>query len=237
MIGVTHMQKKDHNQCPFSDEIVSYMYDEMPAKAALEFEQHLEACGVCTDDFAAVAVARFETYDWKRTVFDPLPTPRIVIPYPQKTVTFGERISAWRSWVTVVPVAAALLLCLGVAAYIVSLNIGSKTESTIAKGPQVDQHPNTVAPSPVAVDIASGDTKNAVQPVKARQVALKRKAGLPRSTFARRTGPVVRLTNDYAVNISPSQLKPAPRLGMKDDEDDRSLRLADLFDETKPPQR
>ena len=41
----------------------------------------------------------------------------------------------------------------------------------------------------------------------------------------------MKLGNDLAVN----QVKPIPRLGLNDDEDDRSLRLADLFDETNPP--
>jgi hypothetical protein len=235
------MQKHEPKTCPFGDDIVSYMYDEMPTGGQLEFERHLAACEVCTDDFAAVSLARFETYDWKRVEFDPLATPKIVIPYPQQTVTLGERISAWMGWATMVPVAAALLVCLGLGYVLVVVNTGTRPDTTIAKAPKIDQQPKTITEAPAATaqletgEIASGITKNVAQPAKVLPASQKRRTEFPRSTVAKRAAPSVRLGNDYAVNISPSQLKPAPRLGMKDEEDDRSLRLADLFDETNPP--
>jgi hypothetical protein len=216
------------------------MYDEMPTAAQLEFERHLAACDVCTDDFAAVSLARFETYDWKRVEFDPLATPQIVISYPQQTVRLGERISAWMTWATIVPVAAALLVCLGLG-YVFLVNTGTRPDTTIAESPKIDQQPKMITEPPAATarpetgEIASGMTKNATQPARVLPASQKRRIQLPRSTFAKRATPAVKLGNDYAVNLSPSQLKPAPRLGMKDEEDDRSLRLADLFDETNPP--
>ena len=228
------MQTQDHNECPFSDEIVSYMYGEMPDGAQMKFERHLAACQVCTDDFAAVSLARFETYDWKKVEFDPLETPRIVIPYPEKVVSLGERISAWVSWVTVVPAAAVLAISLGVV-FLVMNNNGKKVDGPVASALQTTQ-PSAVPQTPeVKAPIGVGiDTKNTVGP-KVEQVVLRKRSTLPKTQYAIRKVSGVKLANDLAVVIPSDQIKRAPRLGMNDPEDDRSLRLADLFDETNPP--
>jgi len=234
------MQKHEPKTCPFGDDIVSYMYDEMPNAGQLEFERHLAACEVCTDDFAAVSLARFETYDWKRVEFDPLATPQIVIPYPQQTVTFGERIWAWTSWVTVVPVLATIMM-----ATTVGLIFWTNSREPDISQEQVD--PVNVAPplnKPAAVSVVpkaevasnSGETDRIprLEHVVRRVVTKNRPSG-PKSQFARRLYPNVRLGNDMAINVT-SDIKHAPRLGVRDDEeDDKSLRLADLFDETNPP--
>jgi hypothetical protein len=227
------MQNKDHNECPFSDEIVSYMYGEMPDGAQLKFERHLSACQVCTDDFAAVSLARFEAYDWKRVDFDPLETPRIVIPYPEKAVSFGERISAWVSWVTIVPAAAVVVICLGIA-FTVSRNSRGQVNAPVASVPQTGQpssapqNPGTRAPIVDPVNVGASNPK-------AVPVVVKKKPSIPKTLYARRVVPGLKLANDLAVNFTSDQVKRAPRLGMNDPEEDRSLRLADLFDETNPP--
>jgi hypothetical protein len=225
------MQNNDHNECPFSDEIISYMYDEMALAEMPKFEQHLSECEVCTDEFAAISFARFETYDWKRVEFDILQTPRVVIPYAEKTVTLGERISAGMSWVTVVPAAAALVVCLGVG-YLVIVNSGGNTETkTIAEAPKPEQKISTPSvPAAPAPEIASTGTKGVNSGVKVIAASSKSKSSIPKTLVARRVGPAVRLGNDLAVNV-----RQAPRLGIKDEEEDRSLRLSDLFDETNPP--
>jgi hypothetical protein len=230
------MQENAQKTCPFGDDIVSYMYDEMTLPAQLEFELHLSACQVCTDEFAAVSVARFETYDWKRLEFDPMTTPQIVTPYPATVVTLGERLSAWLSWVTIVPAAAAVLIGFGVL-YVLFLNRGVDIDHSLAAVQVVQSPPSTSVRQPVGdprltkgSEVRRGNL--AAKPV---SVALKQKLQIPRSQVAKRVGPQFRLTNNVADNVVPVQIKRAPRLGMNDEEADRSLRLADLFDETNPP--
>ncbi|MFL6373703.1 MAG: hypothetical protein ACJ73D_03450 [Pyrinomonadaceae bacterium] len=234
------MENKRHKDCPYPDAIVSYMYDEMPVGERSTFEGHLLDCQVCTDDFAAVSFARFETYDWKRLEFDALATPRIVIPYAEKSVPLGERLWAWMSWVTVVPVAAAIVVCLGIV--FVLINRKTADNQSVASVPEVVQPQERAAPLVPALE----HVPEAVQPIIApnagshdstirpQQASIKKRPILPRTQIARRLAPSMRLDNTLALNIA-SQLKPAPRLGLNDDEDDRSLRLADLFDETNPP--
>lgn len=230
------MKTQDHNECPFSDEIVSYMYGEMPDGAQLKFEHHLAACQVCTDDFAAVSLARFETYDWKRVEFDPLETPQIVIPYREKTVSLGERVSAWLSWVTVVPAAAAIVLSVGVG-YFLLVN-ERQMPGPVAIIPETVQQQSpqtTVNDDAKTVNVISTPNRSANSDGKIVLASSKKKLTLPKTQFAKRVTPGMKLANDLAVNLSAGQIKRAPRLGMNDPEEDRSLRLADLFDETNPP--
>jgi hypothetical protein len=233
------MEKKGHNECPFSDEIVSYMYGEMPDGAQLEFEQHLVACQVCTDDFAAVSVARFEAYDWKRIEFDALETPRIVIPYPEHTISLGERVSGWLTWVTVVPAVAVLVITLGVIGLYLRNRSGNSFDTAGVNVPAEPSarstgRPPIVDPRIPAEQVASKISKGGYS-VRPQAVVAKRKRPVPISQFARRITPGVKLANDLAVNITANSVKRPPRLGMNDPDEDRSLRLADLFDETNPP--
>lgn len=233
------MQKNDHNECPFSDEIISYMYDEMPLSERAKFENHLSKCQLCTDDFAAVSVARFETYDWKRTEFDTLPTPRIVIPYKEKAPTFGERVFAWVRWGTVLPASAVLVMSLSIAFLVINNKTG-KTDGAVADIPQRSQ-PSAGRQTPevrkpiapvISTSVGPGKVNSRIE-----HVASTKKPALPKSQVAKRVSPGIRPANDLAVNILPDRPKRAPRLGMNDIEDDRSLRLSDLFDEANPPQR
>ena len=225
------MQNDTKKICPYGDDIVSYMYDEMPVADRPAFEGHLVACQVCTDEFAAVSLSRFEAYDWKRIEFDPLATPRIVIPYPEKAVSFGGRASAWLSWVTLVPTFAAVLIGLSVV-YLLIGNGGGKGETTVASNREVTVPAPTVSTAipPPVVEIGTKTPKPSSTIVPASTT---RKSAVPKTQIAKRVGPAPKLGNDLAVNIS--DMTHAPRLGSRDDEDDRSLRLSDLFDETNPP--
>ncbi len=76
-------------KCILSTDILSYLYGEMPAAEYSTFESHLLDCGDCTDEFAAISIARYEVYDWKMTEFEPLETPVFVIPTPVPQLATG----------------------------------------------------------------------------------------------------------------------------------------------------
>jgi anti-sigma factor RsiW len=229
------MRSDSQKECLFGNEIVSYMYDEMPVAERPKFEEHLTKCQACTDEFAAVSFARFETYDWKRNEFDALATPQIVIPYKEKAVPFGQRLYAWLGWASAVPVAAALILAFG---YFFLVDRNSNDQPAVAKavqGPPSIDAGTVTAPPDVEVPTIAVTTRNGgiSQPV-VRQAALKRKPALPKTFVARSIVPGINVRDDVAINI-PSQSRPAPRLGLNDEDEDRSLRLADLFEQSGPP--
>jgi hypothetical protein len=69
-------------KCPSVGEAATaYLYDEMSLIERQKFEDHLLDCLDCTDDFAVLADSRYAVYDWHRSEFAQLETPRIVIDY------------------------------------------------------------------------------------------------------------------------------------------------------------
>ncbi|MER3431568.1 MAG: hypothetical protein C4324_11130 [Blastocatellia bacterium] len=81
-------------KCRFGEFVLPYLYRELVPTEITEFEAHLAECGTCTDELADLALPRFEVFDWKRTEFDPLPTPEFSIDYnrlPKRTFISGIR--------------------------------------------------------------------------------------------------------------------------------------------------
>jgi len=107
--------KNAKNNCPLTGEIVSYIYGELEGKAEFEFETHLADCTACTDEFAAVSESRYSVFEWKKEVFDPLPTPSFDVPYVHGPVPVHSGVVAGiMAWLQSLgaPVAAAAALAL-----------------------------------------------------------------------------------------------------------------------------
>lgn len=83
------MTNANSPNCKFTGDIVSYMYNEMPAAKASAFELHILACTSCTDEFAEISSARYEVYEWKKLEFDPLPTPMFDLPVHSQSAEVG----------------------------------------------------------------------------------------------------------------------------------------------------
>ena len=220
--------------CGFSDEIVSYLYDEVGASERTRFETHLANCALCTDEFAAVSNARFSVYEWRREEFADLPTPQIVIPYPPKrndeeSVSVGL-LAGLRGWLNFpVAVAAGLVLCLGLGFF--ALRYLGSVEQPIASNiknipPNETHNPPAVATTTEVKqpDVAVGTVtlptvrpSSEVRPVKAVEY--------------RRPRGEKQLTARNAVNRNAAQnISNAPILSENNEEaDDNSLRLSDLF--------
>lgn len=230
------------DKCKFTDSLVAYLYDEMPAADRGVFEEHLAGCEACTDEFAGLSVARFEVFDWKREEFDALATPEIIVPYPAATQAgWFDGLQAALSWATVVPAMAALIVMLGVGYVLWS-------SSGVAKAPDVASGTTeTSPPIPAPVVTSAPEVKKLSEPA---VVAVDTKATprrlAPRSEVAaakasRMLAPQKRVTpvntnNDVAVAVRTTNAKPSPRLTAYNDDDDNSLRLSDLFEETGPPE-
>jgi hypothetical protein len=73
--------RNGRNSCLFGEELVSYIYDELPTPERHSFENHLLNCSSCTSEFADLSMSRLGVYEWNRDEFIPLETPRFAIPY------------------------------------------------------------------------------------------------------------------------------------------------------------
>lgn len=226
--------------CGFSDEIVAYIYDEIGTADRRKFETHLTDCSLCTDEFAEISNARFSIFEWKKQQFSHLSTPEIVIPYSQKTrvaeknaaVEFlaGLRgllsISTWP-----VAVAAALLLFLGVG--IVSLVFIGRTGEQIAANDRnvpsvaVPEGPKKVELNPTIVETTPQNEVTKQTEIRPTKVIENTRSKPNRQL----TADTQRRVNNIPERRVTPQVRNAPVLSPYDDNDDRSLRLSDLFDE------
>ncbi len=229
------MKNNGKTNCPFEDEIVTYIYDEMVGSERMKFENHLSGCSVCTDDFAAISEARFSVFEWQKEEFGHLPTPDIVIPYESNRRVVEESssvgfLAGLRGWLSPLPLAAAagLILFLGMG-FVMLRDVGT-TDQPIATNMNVQQieAPNTapiknvdpvkqheVKQPEVAVTTPKTTSKD-IQPVKA---------------VARRQTPSLKQTMATNLKKPASTQVPStvPILSNYEAEDDNSLRLADLF--------
>lgn len=212
--------------CEFGESIVSYLYDELPLLERARFEDHLPDCTSCTDDFAGVANARYEVYEWTK-VFAEVPTPQFTVPYDEP-VTLVEKVRhAFRfNWGWPAAGAFASIALVAVLGYLVFIPNDSELAGV---GPVADNTPDVTVvaiepPQADAPDVVptlereASKTKVQPVPIKATRPAAKPAPVVPRQTrFA---------TNDRRAVIS-------PRLTEFADDTDDSLRLAELFEDVE----
>ena len=238
-------------ECVFADEIVSYIYDEIGAAERWKFETHLPGCGVCTDEFADVSNARFSVFEWHKEEFAHLATPEIIILYAAKQRVADENttvgfLAGLRGLLSVsrwpISVAAAVLVCLG-AGFLV-MNYVSRGDQQIAVNAKVNEQsvPPVVTPeSAVRVqspEILTANVPDTPETGASKNTAASREARRVNASENRRPKPERQLTATTQRNVDNSlgqiaspQKRKAPVLTNYDDSDDKSLRLADLFDD------
>jgi len=230
--------KNAKNNCPLTGEIVSYIYGELEGKAEFEFETHLADCTACTDEFAAVSESRYSVFEWKKEAFDPLPTPSFDVPYVHGPVPVhsgvGAGIMAWLQSLGA-PVAAAAALALVASVWLLIFTLGKKQEqpAAVSNTPQVlqpESNPKVTVPPPVASEIEPrADVAEIKSPMRKSSRAIPASAVQPRR-IVRQPAMVAEKTPDKDVNHVP-QAQKAPALTAYQENDDQSLRLAELFDE------
>ncbi len=222
--------------CKLSTEIVPYLYGELSASASSTFESHLLDCSGCTDEFAAIAGARYEVYEWNQLEFVPMPTPRMEIPYD----TANPHTESWldrfrsvvgRSWALPGVAFAGLAL---VAAFAGMFAFSSDTNDTASVPSNsnlraADNRP-TVRESvkqPVVTDqVVRQELPEVHQPARmstVKRVDAKRGTSTERTISPQTMGTRTKSTQD--------QPRRVPTLNEYFEDEDTSLRLAELFDD------
>lgn len=235
-----------HNSsCEFETEIVSYLYDEMATADRDRFETHLLECTPCTDEFAGMSYSRFSVFEWQREEFAPLTTPQIAIPYPAKLVEVSRSLGYFSglrelrafNWRSGVVAAGIFAICVGLG--IAVLNSRVQTGNDVAAIDQIKKEIEVVSPivpltAPVIVKniaeatIPESQKNSSVRAVHANSVvAVTKRAKVNKGQ--RLNTP--RIGDDVAQQRSETVRRTALLLSTDADEDDRSLRLSDLFDE------
>jgi len=247
------MKNNNHNNsdCGFSDELVSYLYGESNAAENALFEKHLNKCSNCAEEFQAFSGVHFSINDWKMKDFANLETPVIEIPYekskqPEVSVVKETWLSAVRDLFSLSPRAfslatasfAVLAICVG----IVFLVINSRQNNFVAENdknkkstssPKAEKTPpenNTAKTPQTEQKQPSQDSKqpqsDIVIDTKPKNVQVVKASG--KTTQIQKTDNAVQPKKD--VKRANKNIQNAPKM-IEDDEEDETLRLAEIFDE------
>jgi len=231
------MKDVNFSECKFSADIVPYMYGELPAAESSVFESHLVDCCECTDEFAVISNARYEVYEWKKLEFDPLSTPRFVIPYAaneEAAATWTERLRAAfsKSW-AVPSLAFAMLAVVSMVTAVflysddgVNEVAGNSNRESLSVTPEVTDAPKSPDTFAARNEVEVEDRR--VEP-DARPVA----AASRTRTESKRPIRNTRLAQRRQVEVksTSAQNQKAPRLNDFEEDEDTSVRLAQLVED------
>ncbi len=211
-----------NNLCSLGGDMLGYLYHEMTASDREKFELHLADCGTCIDDFAELSQSRYPVYEWKQLAFDPLPTPRIILPAAAETsaASWFDKLRASLAFRPAVAFGgiAAIALVGALSAFVL---IGSGGDTEVAQGEPTPTPGRSVVASakPLETEVVESDPKPSVVTADVSDVKpVKASASKARPAVKPKTATVKRG-------------EPLPTLSTLDDDEDDSLRLADMFEE------
>lgn len=245
--------------CQFAEQIVSYLYGEFEGGEKFKFEAHLKDCSACADEYAGFGLVRSSVLEWRNEDFSKLETPTFATPAIEKiklppavSTESGSWFGDFRKMFSFNPAwamaaLAILVVFAGITFY--ALNFSSSNEIA-EKGSDKNAVKTAVSPtaevSQKSDDKNNGDkdVENSVPPTSeiinppARKESLKQsvpvKATLKVSNSEEnKTDNVNRSpkANDPIKKTPPVKKRNVPNLNDFDDEEDETIRLADLFDE------
>ncbi len=114
--------------CLFSEQVISYLYEEIGAQETNDFEAHLKSCTICLEELSGFDIVRSSISEWRKEEFSFLETPAFnFLPDPTEENTL-TRVSAPQNWwdafknriflpapVWATSAFAALIVCVGLA--------------------------------------------------------------------------------------------------------------------------
>ena len=254
-----------NSSCGYTEQMVSYFYDEINQAKKAVFEAHLTNCPDCTDELVGFRFVRSSLMEWRDEEFFKLEAPVFEIPTIRTVSQSVESDS--RSWfsdfrkmfsfnpMTATAVLAALIVCVGLVfiAFNSSNNsevaeVESKNSEKIAASPTVDkrneQPKETIAQdnsdeslpgkSPKSTGAESKDSQSL--PIREKRFApgdsvVKISDNTKNNSEKPETVRNVKETNKENKKPTAVQKQRVPNLTNFDDDEDESVRLADLFEE------
>lgn len=214
--------------------MLAYLYDEMPAADRDSFELHLADCAACIDDFAELSQSRYPVYEWKTTEFEPLATPRIIIPYAETAgVSWFDKLRAAFSFNPGLATAGAFatLVIAAVIGYAVITNDVPTEEvakADVETSASPERSATNAAPAPASID--QKDEKS--EPNPSRKTLRSGSDDVVKTAVKPKLEPKTVPIKDVK-NSRPNRRRDlnVPVLSRFESDEDDSLRLADIFDE------
>lgn len=237
--------------CVFSEELVSYLYDELTNTDKSRFESHLGGCQLCSEELSEFSMAHSAILEWRNEEFLPLPAPVIEIPYDKKPLIIEDKSASlsWVAsirnfftlsppWITTAGALAALTLFVGIS-LIMFGSLPDEKELVVKTTEKNDK----IVPVPTT-GVVNSNTQIPNPKVTGQTTSNAPKTLLVNSPESSKetAKPVKSLTVPKQQNLSSKkQSQPAKtnkskpviqkNPGLIDDEEDDGLRLSDLLDE------
>jgi hypothetical protein len=241
--------------CNFAVDVVSYLYNEIGGAEKREFESHLAGCNTCSAELASFSGVRSSVNTWRAQEFDPLATPVIDIPFETETAPATAAAAGWRGtiltdfkrlfafspWPPAAVGFAALAIFIGLGFF--AFSYMTRSGNDLAKNKTVDKPVVSPTAEPeknpgeVAINNSNskpGDDK-LITPPKAPEpegAAVKVSAvqNTPKNKSVK-AGPDTVTPRKAVDKPNTQQNQKAPNLNNYTEEEDKTLRLADLFEE------
>jgi len=245
-----------NSNCGFSEELVSYLYGETGGAENTAFEAHLQSCAGCAEELEAFSGVHFSIDDWKLKEFANLVTPSIEIPYEkaEKSIAVSNVSGSWlsalrrdlfslspRGWSLATASFAVLAVCVGIALFALNSRKDNDVAGSNKNNPVILP---TVEKTPEPTNV-NANQKN--QPDREVKPLNDPKSPQPEVAIAPepKNSRVVKASNNPRpvqkvenTNIQKNNEvkrnknnEVPPKIVVEDDDEDNTLRLAELFDE------
>ena len=239
----------NNSSCAFNEQIVECLYGEINPKEKLKLEAHIKNCFSCADEFAAFGFVRNSVIEWREEDFAKLDTAHFNFPVESFQTIATEKQSG--SWVTefkklfvfqplmAMAALAIVIVCAGIIFY--SLKPVEVEHVAEIKRNETHQTEITSANEKVILPSDVKETVNQLEQPSKRQIS-----DIDRESRISLNKPIVKVSNRGNESLTPVRenkvikirekknpaLKPqVPNLTVADEIEDKSIRLADLFEE------
>lgn len=236
----------NHQPCDFSETLVSYLYGEIGAGESEKFKAHAAKCVTCSAEIAGFSAVRSQIAEWRQAEFAPMASPEFELPEARGgSVILTDESRSWldglREFFTPkVAIAAAgfAAVALVVGLTLVALNSrNSGNDDMLAKNSSMNKNnaetnkvnnssTEQMAITETGTDNGGGEPESPESSEKSiKHVRQYASAGSGKTNSAANTPK----QKDKAASAQKQKTETLDTI-YKDDEDD-SLRLADLFTE------
>lgn len=246
-----------HQPCDFSETLVSYLYGEIDASESLKFQTHLAQCPNCAAELAGFGAVRSEVAEWRLEEFAPMNAPAIELPATENNANHANAViitdeplskQGQQGWLNGIRAFFTPQIAIGAAGFAalvifagliltVWMSQNASNDKTLAKNTQPEQIqndkqinstvPNVIPNNDVAKNVTEIKEKTENR-IPTPQKAVKVTRELAHIPVTKTSNSPVSRQNEMAV--TKVNVKTSLPSHYEEDEDD-SLRLADLFGE------
>ncbi len=248
-----------NSSCNFKEQAVSFIYGEVNAQEKAAFETHLKSCSSCAEEFSSFGAVRSSILEWRNEDFSFLEMPSIQIPYEKTRGLYNSEtdFKDSRSWLkefrklfsasptlTASAAFALIVICAGIIFFTAKPSNNVKIAGSNNKNTESARAPSSsgveIIPDGKSIFQVSDktDTNHKIlpEPRNKRKDLIVKVDGKPKNP-AKDVIQEVKFSKIKTANVENKKLQFAqtgriPRLNNVEEVEDKSLRLAELLDDS-----